>query len=293
MLHRAATAEPGARGGVPKTPTRAQTTPYAGPRGAPQTDPLPVFGAARFSSWTLDVKGSFEASNLRLDHVRSDFNAETDGRQRFGRPRRFGLDLVHDLESDLLSVTDHRLLPPRHAMEIEKMPNPRPLLEKLPTLEQAVAAMREAARAQTMPGVTFADKQKGAFPAQLNRVSVWNPVYGALIFERLPTEEGGLRVGDLKRMVYERLMLPATLALTLSCYGRLLHDDWLLSQSGLANGCKLDLSTTLRRNPHDSLRRLRVRSTALRTRQLPADSDTTVMDLKLAFIGKSQAHARG
>ena len=90
--------------------------------------------------------------------------------------RRFGLDLVEDLEPDPLGVTDPRLLPPRHAMEIEKKPNPRPLLEKLPTLEQAVTAMREAARAQTMPGVTFVDKQKGAFPAQVSRLTVWNPV---------------------------------------------------------------------------------------------------------------------
>ena len=113
-----------------------------------------------------------------------------------------------------------------------------------------------------------------------------------MLFERLPTEDGGLKVGDLKRMVYERLMLPATLQLSLSCYGRVLHDDAPLLQSGLANGCKLDLSTTLRRNPHTSLHRLRVRSTALRTRQLPADGDTTVADLKQAYIGAECEHAR-
>ena len=273
---------PGPR--TPKPPTRAPTAHPHGSRGQQlQTDPLPRFGAARFSPWTLDVRGSLEAVNLRLEPVRSSLSLEP----RLDGIRRFGLDLVEDLEPDLLGVTDPRLLPPRHAFEIEKMPNPRPLLERLPTLEQAVTAMREAARAQTMPGVTFVDKQKGAFPAKLTRLTVWNPVYGALIFERLPTEEGGLKVGDLKRMVYERLMLPATLQLTLSCYGRVLPDDAPLLAAGLANGCKLDLSTTLRRNPHTSLHRLRVRSTALRTRQLPADGDTTVASLKLAYIGKS------
>ena len=269
---------PGPR--TPKAPSRAPTA-MPGARGQLQTDPLPRFGAARFSPWTLDVRGSMDATNLRLEPVRSAFSIET----RLDGIRRFGLDLVEDLEPDPLGITDPRLLPPRHAMEIERMPNPRPLLEKLPTLEQAVAAMREAARAQTMPGVTFMDKQKGAFPAQLTRLTVWNPVYGALLFERLLTEEGGLKVGDLKRMVYERLMLPATLQLTLSCYGRLLHDEARLLQCGLANGCKLDLSTTLRRNPHSNLCRLRVRSTALRTRQLPVDADTTVKDLKQAYLG--------
>ena len=75
--------QPGPR--TPKPPTRAQTT-APGSRGQLQSDPLPQFGAARFSPWTLDVKGSFDALNLRLEPVRSAFSA--DG---------FGLDLVHDL----------------------------------------------------------------------------------------------------------------------------------------------------------------------------------------------------
>ena len=101
MLHRAATAEPGARGGVPKTPTRAQTTPYAGPRGAPQTDPCQCLrGALRRGRSTSRAPsrratcGKPRAFRLQCRHRRP---------AALGRPRRFGLDLVHDLESDLLS----------------------------------------------------------------------------------------------------------------------------------------------------------------------------------------------
>ena len=244
----------------------------SGKQQVPATDPLPVMGNARFSPWMLDTRGSFEAWNLRYEPVRAQFSASG-----------FGLDVVgtHGVEPE----TGIFRLP--SSLDIEHMPSPHPLLDRLPTLDAFLQAKREAERPKTAPA-TRSWVPKGPWPPPLTKLQVWNPVYGALIFENLPTpnpEEGerGLTVGDLKRMVYERLLLPPTLTLTLSAYGRVLEDQSTLEAVGLANGCKLDLSTTLRRNPHQSLHRVRVNSTALRTRQLAADASTTVLDLKHAF----------
>ena len=279
IMQRASTAEGRSRGPPPSGPTRAGTaTPGMRGRGksgkqqVPATDPLPVMGNARFSPWMLDTKGSFEAWNLRYEPVRAQFSSSG-----------FGLDVIgrHGVEPET------GIFRSPSSIDIERMPSPHPLLDRLPTLDAFMQAKREAERPKTAPN-TRSWVPRGPWPPPLTKLQVWNPVYGALIFENLPRPnleegEGGLTVGDLKRMVYERLLLPPTLTLTLSAYGRVLEDHASLEECGLANGAKLDLSTTLRRNPHQSLHRVRVRSTALRTRQLQADESTTVLDLKHTF----------
>jgi hypothetical protein len=173
------------------------------------------------------------------------------------------------------------------------MPDPAGLLERLTTLEQVLPEItaRLAAAADgspTRPSTAPSSLSRQAFPPpKLTCLHVHSSVHGTLTFDRLPENGGGLCVGELKRLVYERLLLGALVRVNLSVHGRRLDDDdVLLLNLGMRQGTVIELSTS--RLPRDAimargLKRVRVASTALSTRQLVVDERTTVIDLKLAW----------
>jgi len=149
-------------------------------------------------------------------------------------------------------------------------------------------------------------------------VRVWSPVYGLLVFELPPdpppedneaplgahadthggdvvggllsgAEDGPaaapLLVGDLKRMVYERVLLSPAYRISLSLHGVLLNDEQQLPRPSTSDA-KFEL--TLSRMPPAllatrGLSRLRIKNAALRTRTIEVGEETTAVELKEAI----------
>lgn len=90
-------------------------------------------------------------------------------------------------------------------------------------------------------------------------------------------------VGWLKERLTERLMLRPGRSIVLSSWGRELADDNApLSQCRLQTNAMIDLRLVLcMPDPSRGLQRVRITSTALKTRQLAVDERTTVEELKL------------
>lgn len=88
-------------------------------------------------------------------------------------------------------------------------------------------------------------------------------------------------IGELKAIVYERLLLTPHHALQLSSWGRMLEDRWTLLHARLPNDARLQLHLlSARPDPFRGLKRVRIASTCLRTRQLPVEERMTVGSLK-------------
>ena len=99
-----------------------------------------------------------------------------------------------------------------------------------------------------------------------------------LVFNEVPPE---LSVAGLKRLIYERLLLTPHHALHLSSWGRMMDDQHTLGYYRLPSNARLQLHISpARADPERGLRRVRVVSTALRTRQFDVDATTTVLHLK-------------
>ena len=95
-----------------------------------------------------------------------------------------------------------------------------------------------------------------------------------LVFNDVPAES---KVSELKRLVYERLVLTPHHTIQLSSWGRMLDDRLTLIQCRLPSNARLQLHLSPGRpDPHRGLSRVRIASTCLRTRQITVDEWTTV-----------------
>lgn len=98
------------------------------------------------------------------------------------------------------------------------------------------------------------------------------------VFNSVPSSA---TVAQLKKLVYERIMLTPNHALHLSSWGRMLDDHLTLADAKLPNEAKLQMHLTLARpDAERGLSRVRVASTCLRTQQVTVNEKTTVSALK-------------
>jgi hypothetical protein len=109
------------------------------------------------------------------------------------------------------------------------------------------------------------------------RIYVRSACHGVIALADL---EDGLHVAALKHMLYERLMLKPSQSVRLVSWGRELVDSEPLSTYALQTNARLEMHTSLCKPEPRELRRVRVYSTALKTRQYEVDAQTTVFDLK-------------
>lgn len=169
----------------------------------------------------------------------------------------------------------------------DAMPDPSALLAKLSTLDTFIQQKRAEALAASSSSA--APRVRKPFPPRLEKLSVYNPLYGTLAFDQL-NGATDLCVGDLKRLLYERLMLPATRQLTLTQHGRALYPDTLpLTTAGIVHGTRLEMHVSYR--PVEELlergmRRVRVSCSCLYTRQLACEAHTTVLALKQQYLNE-------
>ena len=155
-------------------------------------------------------------------------------------------------------------------------------------------------RPNTAPSYSEGFSRQGFFGRENSRLDFelpqWPPlrIYVAcslvgramLVFNEVPAES---TIAELKKMVYERLMLTPHHALQLSSWGRPLDDEHTLVQCNLPSNARLQLHLSpARPDSERGLRRVRVASTCLRTRQINVDEWTTVGVLKTRL----EAHLR-
>jgi hypothetical protein len=101
---------------------------------------------------------------------------------------------------------------------------------------------------------------------------------GMMVFPVLPAS---MLIEELKELVYERLLLSPHSALHLSSWGRPLLDHFSLAEYRLPANARLQLQLfPARPDPTRGLRRVRISSSCLRTRQVQVDEHTTVHQLK-------------
>mmetsp|Transcript_25274 Transcript_25274/g.55258 ORF Transcript_25274/g.55258 Transcript_25274/m.55258 type:complete len:264 (+) Transcript_25274:48-839(+) len=89
-----------------------------------------------------------------------------------------------------------------------------------------------------------------------------------------------VKVSGIKETLYERLMLKPTQEIRLYSWGRQLEDDQTLVQCALQNNAIVEMQLGLQRAKAHPLQRVRIASTALKTRQILVDETTKVADLK-------------
>jgi len=110
------------------------------------------------------------------------------------------------------------------------------------------------------------------------RVYVRNGPRGILAIANLPEDA---TVALLKSALTERLMLKPGRRVVLYSWGRELEDAQLLSSYALPTNAQLDMKVEICHAPHDrGLRRVRITSTAIRTRQLTVNPTVSVLELK-------------
>ena len=96
-----------------------------------------------------------------------------------------------------------------------------------------------------------------------------------------PDLDPSMQIKQLKELVYERLLLSPHHSMQLTSWGRQLSDQYTLADYRLPPNAKLELQLAPAR-PDDGrgLRRVRVASTCLRTRQIEVHERTAVWQLK-------------
>ena len=113
------------------------------------------------------------------------------------------------------------------------------------------------------------------------RIYLKSSNHGVLVFADLDKDT---TVGDLKTLVYERLMLGPNQAVFLSSWGRALDEAKRLCDLSLPTNARLEIRLALcALDPSRGLERLRVTSTCLSTRRVAADMQTTVLEFKHAI----------
>ena len=102
---------------------------------------------------------------------------------------------------------------------------------------------------------------------------------GILALASLPET---LTVTQLKEMLSERLMLKPGRRVLLFSWGRELEDGKTLASYSLPTNAQIDMKIKLCRVPEGrSLQRVRIASTAIKTRQLAVDPSVSVLQLKM------------
>ena len=274
MLDRAVSAAALGGSAPPQTPQRPATTTGREGQGRFATSI-----AARHSCWTVT-----ESEAIR--------KIDSKG---FSQPALFSLTgppvrRLSTSAGDIIKSLDWKEAEPPFAEDI---------LESLPTL----TIPQPKVRPSTAPVLA---KKNLAARSECTRLSVSSLLYGELLFElpRRPPPpvegaeslepeliSGGLRVGDMKRMIYERVLLSPAFRINLLHFGIPLPDSMHIRQLPISDGARLDMTLT-RVSPTllatRGLGRVRVNCPALRTRTLPVDESSTVADLKRLFIAALQ-----
>lgn len=113
------------------------------------------------------------------------------------------------------------------------------------------------------------------------RIYLKSSHHGVLAFANLDED---ITVGELKTLVYERLMLSPNQTVVLSSWGRALDESKRLCDLSLPTNARLEMRLALcALDPSRGLERLRVTSTCLSTRRVAADMQTTVLEFKHAI----------
>jgi len=113
--------------------------------------------------------------------------------------------------------------------------------------------------------------------ASPTRIYIRSACHGVIALSEL---DPGLTIGGLKHLIYERLMLRPSQDIRLISWGRELADQYPLSDYALQTNARLEMQLGLRHAPERVLSRIRIASTAIKTRQCPAETTLSVLDLK-------------